>query len=76
MPESDKRYYWLHCKVCGKVHRGPEEVKELDDLGRQVVPPHGRLECPENLGKFAEYEYMDWRVGTESEVDASQQKPT
>jgi hypothetical protein len=72
MLESDTKYFWMICKVCGKLHRGSVFIAELDGFGRQAVPPHGKLECPENPGKFADYEYTDWRVAAELEINGTQ----
>jgi hypothetical protein len=70
MPGSEEiTYYWLPCKVCHKLHRGDVVQPEPERVTSLTMLKTGKLECPENPGKFAEYTFSDWKQATEAEVD-------
>ena len=67
--DEEAVYYWILCKVCGKLHRGPMVRPYPNRMNFQTIPPDGKMECPDNPGKFAEYNHADWKTSTESNVD-------
>lgn len=54
--------WYIDCKVCGNLHREAQPVHP--GFNMKVA---GKMECPLNPGKYANYNATEWLLMTDSE---------
>lgn len=68
---EEQQFWVIHCKVCGKIHRGDPIIRVPGTYLENVQQPmEGVIECPLNPGQRAEYLGYEWFLLTKSELDS------